>query len=72
MKRCDESVNPDLLTPSHAARILEVVPATVVYLARTGRLATIRTSSGLRLFRRGEVEALAAERARRRNGGSAR
>lgn len=52
-----------LLSPSDAARVLGVVPATVRAMALSGRLppATM-TESGIRLFRRGDVERLAAER----------
>lgn len=52
-----------LLSPSDAARILGVVPATVRAMALSGRLplATM-TESGIRLFRREDVERLAAER----------
>ncbi len=55
-----------LLSPSDAARILGVVPATVRAMAISGRLppATM-TESGIRLFRREDVERLAAERAER-------
>ncbi len=55
-----------LLSPSDAARILGVVPATVRAMALSGRLppATM-TESGIRLFRREDVERLAAERAKR-------
>lgn len=55
-----------LLSPSDAARILGVVPATVRAMALSGRLppATM-TESGIRLFRREDVERLASERAER-------
>lgn len=57
-----------LLSPSDAARILGVVPATVRAMALSGRLppATM-TESGIRLFRREDVERLAAERAEHPN-----
>jgi excisionase family DNA binding protein len=55
----------DLLTTADAARILGVVPATVRQLERNGRLAAQRTSSGVRLFQRSDVEQLARERATR-------
>ncbi len=51
-----------LLTPADAARILGVVPATVRLMAETGRLPALRTESGMRLFRREDVERLAAAR----------
>lgn len=52
-----------LLSPSDAARILGVVPATVRAMALSGRLppATM-TESGIRLFKREDVERLAAQR----------
>ncbi len=52
-----------LLTPADAARILGVVPATVRLMAQNGRLPALRTQSGMRLFRRKDVERLAAVRA---------
>lgn len=53
-----------LLSPSDAARILGVVPATVRAMALSGRLPPITmTESGIRLFRREDVERLASERA---------
>ncbi len=52
-----------LLTPADAARILQVVPATVRAMALTGRLhPAAMTERGMRLFRREDVEALAQER----------
>lgn len=51
-----------LLTPADAARLLGVVPATVRQMALSGRLPALRTESGMRLFRREDVERLAAER----------
>ena len=52
-----------LLNTSGAAKILAVVPDTVRLWERTGRLPALRTESGMRLFRRQDVEALAARRA---------
>lgn len=53
-----------LLTPADAARILGVVPATVRTMAISGKLPpTVTTESGIRLFRRSDVERFAAERA---------
>lgn len=53
-----------LLSTSDAARILGVVPATVRAMTLSGRLqpATM-TESGNRLFKRSDVEELAAQRA---------
>jgi DNA-binding transcriptional MerR regulator len=53
-----------LLSVADASRVLGVTPATIRLLARRGilRIAT-RTQSGIRLFRRADVERLAARRA---------
>lgn len=53
----------ELMTPSDAARILGLSADSVRVLSDTGRLATQRTVSGRRLFRRGDVEKLASDRA---------
>jgi excisionase family DNA binding protein len=53
----------DLLTPSDAARVLGLSPDSVRVLSDSGRLPGMRTVSGRRLFRRGDVDHLAAERA---------
>jgi excisionase family DNA binding protein len=58
------ATNPDdLLTPSDAARVLGLSPDSVRVLSDNGRLPAMRTVSGRRLFRRGDVDRLAAERA---------
>jgi excisionase family DNA binding protein len=52
-----------LLTPADAARILGVVPATIRAMALSGRLLpAVTTERGMRLFRREDVERLAAAR----------
>lgn len=56
----------ELLTPADAARILDVVPATVRRLALKGRLPALRTASGMRLFHREDVERLRDARASQR------
>ena len=53
----------ELLTPTDAARVLGLSADSVRALSNSGRLATLKTVSGRRLFRRGDVEKLAAERA---------
>jgi excisionase family DNA binding protein len=53
----------ELMTPSDAARILGLSADSVRALSDNGRLPTLRTVSGRRLFRRGDVERLADERA---------
>jgi len=52
----------DLLTVGDAARLLDLTPRYVQDLANQGRLAVMRTASGLRLFTRADVERLAVER----------
>src|SRR5262245_5602425 len=57
----------ELMTPSEAARVLGLSADSVRALSDGGRLPTLKTVSGRRLFRRGDVEHLAAERARLRS-----
>ena len=60
----NEYSNPDdLMTPSDAARVLGLSADSVRILSDSGRLPALRTVSGRRLFRRGDVDRLAAERA---------
>ncbi|MGQ0507859.1 MAG: helix-turn-helix domain-containing protein [Myxococcaceae bacterium] len=55
--------NPEeLLTPSEAAHVLNLSSDTVRLMSDKGLLKTVRTMSGRRLFRRDDVERLAAER----------
>ena len=54
----------ELMTPSEAARVLGLSADAVRSLSDTGRLPTLKTVGGRRLFRRGDVEKLAAARAR--------
>jgi excisionase family DNA binding protein len=58
------------LTTRDVARRLDLTPATVRMLARTGRLPHTRTASGTRLYRRDDVEQLAREREARTGGGA--
>jgi excisionase family DNA binding protein len=53
----------DLMTPSDAARILGLSADSVRVLSDSGRLPAMRTVSGRRLFRRSDVDRLAAQRA---------
>lgn len=53
----------DLMTAVDAGRILNLSVDMVRLLARNGQLAFLRTIRGVRLFRRADVERLAAERA---------
>jgi excisionase family DNA binding protein len=56
--------NPDdLLTPSDAARVLGLSADSVRVLSDNGRLPSMRTVSGRRLFRRSDVDRLAIQRA---------
>ena len=64
MDEMSGAMNPDdLLTPSDAARVLGLSPDSVRVLSDSGRLPAMRTISGRRLFRRSDVDRLAAERA---------
>jgi DNA-binding transcriptional MerR regulator len=64
MSRLAPAVADDLMTAVDAARILGLSADMVRLLARDGRLpAAAETVRGVRLFRREEVETLAAERA---------
>jgi len=51
------------MTPSDAARVLGLSADSVGVLSDSGRLPAMRTVSGRRLFRRSDVDRLAAERA---------
>jgi excisionase family DNA binding protein len=53
----------DLLTPSDAARVLGLSADSVRVLSDSGRLPSMRTIGGRRLFRRGDVDRLALDRA---------
>jgi hypothetical protein len=57
-----------ILTTADTARMLERNENTVRRWTDTGRLKAERTASGVRIFRRDEVEALAAELAAEKNG----
>jgi excisionase family DNA binding protein len=59
-----EPHSDNLMTMGEAARVLGLSPDMVRLLERDGRLPAQRTTNGFRLFRRGDVEKLAAERAR--------
>jgi DNA-binding transcriptional MerR regulator len=56
----------ELLMTADVAKILGVVPATIRWMERTGRIVAQRTPSGVRLFRRADVERVAFERVQRR------
>ncbi len=50
------------LQTKDAAKILDVTSTRVIQLSNAGRLRTERTSAGMRLFDRSDVEKLARER----------
>ncbi|MEP7307329.1 MAG: MerR family transcriptional regulator [Acidobacteriota bacterium] len=52
----------NLITTSAVARALQRSEGTVRNLERRGILTAVRTESGIRLFDRGQVEAVAAQR----------
>ena len=52
----------NLLTTSGTARLLELSSESVRAYERAGKLPATRTESGMRLFRRADVERLAAAR----------
>ena len=56
-----------LLTCAEAAKLLDVTPAAVRAIEARGEIRALRTETGVRLFKRGAVEALARERARKRH-----
>ena len=54
----------EFLMVTDSAKILDRSAQTVRFYERTGKLAAIRTADGTRLFRRSDVEALAAKLSR--------
>jgi DNA-binding transcriptional MerR regulator len=54
----------EFLMTSDSAKILNRSAQMVRFYERTGKLAAIRTADGTRLFRRSDVEALAAKLSR--------
>jgi len=63
-----ESVITPILT-GEVARLLGLSCEMVRFLERTGQLSATRTTRGVRLFDRGDVERLARERQGRRSAG---
>lgn len=55
-------MNIELMTASAVAKLTGVTPATVRLWADLGRLPVQRTTSGMRLFDRRDVERLARQR----------
>lgn len=62
----------DFLIASEAAVILNCTAANVRAIERTGKLHAIRTATGVRLFRRKDVERLVAEREQQKQKKAAR
>jgi excisionase family DNA binding protein len=62
----------DLMTVADAAEILGLSVDMVRLLERNGRLPALRTTRGIRLFRRADVDRLAEERKLGRKGRSHR
>jgi excisionase family DNA binding protein len=60
MYKCTKA--EELMTPTEAAHLLGLSADSVRSLSDAGRLPTLRTVGGRRLFRRGDVERLAAAR----------
>jgi DNA-binding transcriptional MerR regulator len=52
----------DQMLTAEAARLAEVTPATVRLWEKLGKLTATRTASGVRLFNRSDVEAIARTR----------
>jgi excisionase family DNA binding protein len=52
----------DFLTTNAVAKLMNIAPDTVRFYERTGRLVALRTTSGIRLFRREDVEDFIAKR----------
>jgi predicted site-specific integrase-resolvase len=51
---------------SEAARELEVAPTTLLTWDRTGKIRSIKTTNGRRLFPRSEIERVKREREQKR------
>jgi excisionase family DNA binding protein len=58
----DRMRNEEILTTADAAKLLNLTPDGVRWLERNGRLRTMRTVSGQRLFFKSEVLRLLARR----------
>ena len=59
----------DQMLVAEVAKALDVVPSTVRHMERVGTLKAARTSSGVRLFARADVESLISKRRVQKNGG---
>ena len=66
MARTPQESPDDLMTAGDAARILGLSPDMVRVLARNGRLVpAVQSVSGVRMFRRADIEKLAEVRRRK-------
>jgi DNA-binding transcriptional MerR regulator len=59
---------PKKMLSADVAKLLDVTPATVRLMERRGTLPAERTTSGVRLFDRADVERLAKDRLKRMGG----
>ncbi len=66
MKR--KEMEDEFMLSADVSRKTGAAAATVIWWERTGKLKALRTASGVRLFRRTDVEKLAAERAAKQKG----
>ncbi|MFL6213609.1 MAG: MerR family transcriptional regulator [Blastocatellia bacterium] len=57
----------ELLIASEAAKLLDCTAANIRALERAGKVPALRTASGVRIFRREDVDRLALERQRKRD-----
>ena len=55
----------ELLTPGESGKILDLTPDGVKAIERRGGLVAIKTSSGRRLFLKGDIEKLREQRAKK-------
>ncbi len=62
MKSKEKGSESEFLLTGEVARATGVAGATVIAWERSGKLAALRSASGVRIFRRADVERLAAER----------
>ncbi|GAA4924330.1 excisionase family DNA binding protein [Nonomuraea thailandensis] len=52
------SGTPELMTPAEVAQLFRVGPKTVTRWAAAGRIGSVRTPGGHRLYRRDDVQAV--------------
>ncbi len=62
----NDTLPEEFLTPADVARLAGVVPATIIFAAKAGRIpVAARTKNGMRLFRARDGQTFARERAAR-------